>query len=323
MISIIIPVYNGEKTILNTVNSILDQDYQQFEIIIVDDGSTDNTSRVIDSIKDDRIITLKQENARQGAARNKGLNFAKGEFVIFVDADDTISPNLLTNIDQEAKLNPKLEIIYYDMLRTYNDGVQKTIEFDQSLVHKVEQQDPSKIIASATPCNAAFSKAYLLANNIKFLEQVYFEDISYMVDTLKNAKTISYIPNCFYNYNIMENSTVRSNDAKVNLDVIKNFEYLLKSEKLTDSYQVELQFLAIKYILFEASLRTLDTQTKKVERNQVFNDLSSFYRDYFTNPNKNTYYKKESPIFKFVVWSSYHSYKSPLLFINFLRRVLK
>lgn len=97
MISIIIPLYNKERTIRTTINSILSQDFANYEIIIVNDGSTDDGPKIIENIKSEKIIIIHQNNKGPSAARNAGVNKAKGDWVIFLDADDYFEPNALSH----------------------------------------------------------------------------------------------------------------------------------------------------------------------------------------------------------------------------------
>jgi glycosyltransferase involved in cell wall biosynthesis len=93
LVSIIIPCYNAEKYLAETIRSILDQSYQHLEIILVDDGSSDGSIAIATSFNDHRIIILKQQNCGASAARNHGLASCKGDFVQYLDADDLLSPN--------------------------------------------------------------------------------------------------------------------------------------------------------------------------------------------------------------------------------------
>ena len=94
-VSIIIPCYNCEKYIIKTLESAVSQDYTNIEIIVINDGSTDNCSSIVKTIKDDRIHLIEQENQGVSFSRNKGLALAKGEFIVFLDADDLLHPSFL------------------------------------------------------------------------------------------------------------------------------------------------------------------------------------------------------------------------------------
>lgn len=104
MISVVIPLYNKEKLIGNTLRSVLEQSYQDFEIVVVNDGSTDNSVTEVEKIADSRIRLLHQQNAGVSAARNKGISEAKGEFIALLDGDDLWKPEYLaTQIELTRK----------------------------------------------------------------------------------------------------------------------------------------------------------------------------------------------------------------------------
>jgi len=100
LFSVVIPLYNKEKYIKRTINSVLKQTFQNFEIIVVNDGSTDNSLSVVKSIKDKRIKIFNQKNLGVSNARNKGIKKAKGEYIAFLDADDKFLNNYLETIAQ-------------------------------------------------------------------------------------------------------------------------------------------------------------------------------------------------------------------------------
>ena len=111
LVTIIVPAYNVEKTIENCIKSISSQTYEMIEIIIVDDGSSDNTYGIAGRLagKDERIRVVRQKNKGASSARNRGIQEATGEFIIFVDADDTIMSNMVeTLVDKQKRCNVDL-----------------------------------------------------------------------------------------------------------------------------------------------------------------------------------------------------------------------
>ena len=112
LFSIVIPTYNREKIIVKTIQSVLSQTYTNFELIIVDDGSTDNTEKFVRNVKDKRIKFFKKENEERGAARNYGTNKAKGDYITFLDSDDLLYSKYLEEAKYFIKKNNSINIFH-------------------------------------------------------------------------------------------------------------------------------------------------------------------------------------------------------------------
>jgi len=110
------PVYNGEAYIGEAINSLIDQDYPFWELIVVDDGSTDSTPEILDRYSDHRIIRIRQENAGEARARNVGLEHARGQYIAFLDADDLYLPNALADLSNFLERHPDYDVAYADGL---------------------------------------------------------------------------------------------------------------------------------------------------------------------------------------------------------------
>ena len=124
MISVILSTYNDEKTIFNCIKSILNQTYQNFELIIINDCSTDGTKKVIKSFSDKRIVFLENEkNIGRSSSRNKGIAKAKGEFVAIIDGDDIAAPSRLDIQIKYLKKNPKIDLVASNVVFFYEDRV--------------------------------------------------------------------------------------------------------------------------------------------------------------------------------------------------------
>ena len=111
-ISVIMPVYNGEAFIQNAINSLISQTFQDWELIVVDDGSTDNTSRILAQYVDTRIRVIQQKNGGEAVARNTGLEHMAGEYIAFLDADDLYFPNALFDLLGFLEEHPEYDSVY-------------------------------------------------------------------------------------------------------------------------------------------------------------------------------------------------------------------
>ncbi len=156
--SIVIPTYNRADFIAQTIESILAQTFTEFEIIVVDDGSTDNTEEIVKQIKDSRVHYYKKENAERGAARNFGAKLAKGEYINFFDSDDLAYPNHLKEAN-DLILNKKPNIFHlaYDMKSPKGQVTQTP-----TTIADVNQQ---LIKGNLLSCNGVFIRKEIALNN--------------------------------------------------------------------------------------------------------------------------------------------------------------
>lgn len=116
MISVVIPLYNKEKSIEQSLRSVLSQSYDDFEIVIVDDGSTDDSVAVVEAMNDPRIRLIKQENGGPSKARNTGVKNAKGEWILFIDADDDLLPGAIEYLAQKIKEHMEIDMFLGEVI---------------------------------------------------------------------------------------------------------------------------------------------------------------------------------------------------------------
>ncbi|MGB3693669.1 MAG: glycosyltransferase [Spirulinaceae cyanobacterium] len=157
-ISVIIPAYNAEKTIQLTINSVLQQTWSDFEILVIDDGSNDSTLDKIATIADKRIKVLSQQNRGVSASRNLGISLAKGEYIAFLDADDLWQPNKLKEQLEALKNNPQAAVAYswtdyIDESGSFlHPGEHKTLNgnvYQEILVHNFVENGSNPLIKKA------------------------------------------------------------------------------------------------------------------------------------------------------------------------------
>ena len=185
LVSIIIPAYNAAPFIEETIQSILSQTYPYWEIIIIDDGSTDNTASIINSLHNDRVKMVRQENAGVAVARNHGLRYTYGTMVVFFDADDLMSPDFL---------EVRVEALQNDPGIGYVGGLIETFP-GETKTKKAAASDPVNEIlffdsAFATiPSNYLFKKDVLVRNRIFFNKELSSSaDRFFILEVSKFAK---------------------------------------------------------------------------------------------------------------------------------------
>lgn len=169
LISVIIPCYNAELFIRETLKSILNQTTQNFEIVLVNDGSLDNTTSIVESINDSRIILINQVNSGVSIARNNGLKKANGQFLVFFDADDLMSPNFLKSRVETLRENKRFSYAFSDVISfkgfDKNDELDHVIGAGNNLANEILFYDPS---VSSCPSNYMFRSSDLNKFSIAF-----------------------------------------------------------------------------------------------------------------------------------------------------------
>lgn len=208
-ISIIVPVFNLETYISKLIESVLVQTYTDYELILVDDGSSDGSAEIIKSYveNDDRIIYICQENQGPGAARNTGLRASNGEYIMFFDGDDFLTrDDALEFLAQ--KTENEFDILVYPIQHASNEDlivrnseIRYTDSFNDgdSFVNTLFLMLKKGLILSS-PCEQMFSRKYLLSNNLFFPEGVFSEDIEWIIRILKTEPNMNFTDFQFYCY---------------------------------------------------------------------------------------------------------------------------
>lgn len=198
-ISIIVPVYNGEKYIQECIDSLLKQTYNNIEIIIIDDGSTDSTNTILKKYEEceSRVVVIRQENQGTSAARNAGLKVAQGEFVTFVDSDDYLLPDCIERIVEAIANSSQVSLVVWNSM-TFGDGDEiRSNAGDQIFTGR----DYIKYIlenrgGTGGVCCKAYNTSVIKDNHLKFHEFKTAEDGHFNTACLKYLDSIvslSYI----------------------------------------------------------------------------------------------------------------------------------
>ena len=220
LFSIIVPVYNVEDYLSRCVESLINQTYKDIEIILVDDGSLDNSPSLCDAYAkiDSRIKVIHKKNGGLSDARNCGLECAQGEYILFVDSDDYIELNTCEKFSEFTTLN--VDIIAGDALLT---GLQTGLfEFSQVVEGKIcSGVNFLRICLRENKAIMAvwlnvYKKEFLDKNNLRFKYGILHEDEQFTPRAFLAANTVFYNNYPFYNYVIRENSITTKNDLRKN-----------------------------------------------------------------------------------------------------------
>lgn len=245
MVSVIIPIYNVCSFIGHGLQQILDQSYKDFEVILVDDGSTDNSYEecLLWSRKDKRIRVLHQQNRGAGGARNLGLEQAKGEYIYFFDIDDEISCDLLNyNVAIMRQMDVDMVVFGYKNVETTFKS-QTDVSFPEIEISSNEQLrdvyvDEFIMKVNGFPWNKFYKKAFLDKNNLRFENQRIQQDEVFNMLCYRYVRKMYISPKILYTYYIYEKGNTRSRFIADRFEIYKSvrqhFELLKTFWNLAD-----------------------------------------------------------------------------------------
>ena len=315
-VSIIVPVYNGEKYLEQCLKSIINQTHKNIQIIVVNDGSKDGSANIINKYKssDSRIIVVEQENKGAGTARNVGLNMSVADWIMFVDVDDMLEydavENLLNNVDQNTdivlsriyllKNNKKIESKSIYLEKKIFQGENKK-ELIESIFY---ENDKEKISYLACPFAKLYNRKFLIDNNIKFIDGLkYGEDGIFNIDAIQRAKKVVFTNIITYSYNLIEESITRRYDA----DLIEHYTSMLQvlkdcliQNKIFKEYQNEYYYFVLRQI----------------------NKYFKLY--FFRDENKKGYYELKEEFLKLLETEPYHTaiYNENIKYLSIKRKLM-
>ena len=288
MISIIVGMYNCEHTINKTIKSILNQSFNDFELLLIDDGSIDNTLEIIKAFDDQRIKIFEQNNKGISNVRNKGIGLAQGEYICFVDSDDYIEIDYLKEL-YEYMTNNNLDYVMCNYNKVINDNKymmqptfnENTIITDkQLLINKIFYGNNKYNLSSN--CMGLYKRNIIIDNNLKLDEDLYYgEDILFNYQYIQYINSFGYLNKSLYNYTY--NNESLSNNLTINkiellINKIKNNinKYNDIENKYIKSYYLN-QFIIYLSNIFKLNKQDRIREYYNIRNNKILDDIS--YKD--------------------------------------------
>ena len=304
LVSIIVPVYNEGKHLTHCLNSLLNQSYENLEIICVDDGSTDNSLNILNeySNKDSRIIIYTQSHKGISESRNNGLSKANGKYILFVDGDDWIEKDTIKLLYENAENNDS-ELVLYNAIEEYPDKQRKRIyplnnkdidwnnfSFDYNFNKKLVLNTYLVIWTHF------FKKSFLDKYNLQFKHKL-FEDNLFHIQVMIYAKKISYQPKILYHYRkenqySLQNNIAGTTESFIFFDILKDIEeFLVKTDKMEE---FNLNYIQYKLTELKAKFDLINPVNKEIMYEKIKDefikmDLSILILNQLPIPIKNFY----------------------------------
>lgn len=280
-LSIVIPVFNAESTLSRLLKSILVQNISKFEVIVVDDGSTDNTISVLNDFKNkfENLIVLQESNSGQAVARNYGLETAKGDWVLFLDSDDELRTGALSKMLHRTK---KTKLVIGGIEKKFGthtehevvsslEKVRSNSELITNFLLKNEEMDVGL-------WNKLFMRKIIKVNNISFKNTNYFEDSFFVFEYLQliNFFEISYMHEIVYILYKRDGSTTRQLDKELHKKILN---YIRAVDKKLTKNKVNIRLKTIDLIGLKLRLEIFEIhQHLKFDRNFDISEASNSLR---------------------------------------------
>lgn len=312
LISVVIPVYNVAAWLPTCIESLLKQNFSDYEIILVDDGSTDGESSAICDLYTEQypqlISTIHQPNGGLGAARNTGLKHAHGEYLFFLDSDDYIAAETLAELAQQIEKHHS-DIYLFGMIIERNGVIGETL-IDALPYDKVftMAEQPDLLLVAPTACCRIWKRELFINSGIRFPGRVWYEDIRTTLKLYALAQSVVCLNKAYYYYQIRDNSIMQSKNIDRNSEIMDALDDVLnyfERNSLSEQYHDELCYLTLDHVLAVASVRVLRQDSKHPLLEQFYNYTIKHFPDFLNNPYLQRMSLRKRLVFKLICHKHY------------------
>lgn len=276
--SIIVPVYNVEKYLEQCLESILSQSFNDYEMILVDDGSTDSSGLICDKYASNysSIKVIHKQNGGSSDARNTGIDHHSGKYILFIDSDDFIESNSLENIHKEAIKHKKLDVMFLGMCQFYEKQEKKVslnVGHDKTELVGKDKSYILKYIASlpkfpGSAWGILISSEMIRRENLRFIQGITNEDLYWSLELFLIADNFAYCDSKYYNYRVGRVGSITNvfeEDKFVCL-----LEYVEKYCDLENEFSDEIQkMIAFQFPILLLLYSRLDNDRKKIYKKRI------------------------------------------------------
>ena len=288
-ISIIVPIYNAEKYLNKCIDSLINQTKRELEIILINDGSTDNSEKIIRDYNDERIVYYKNNNQGIGKTRNFGIEKAHGKYLLFIDSDDYIDMDTCEILYNKVK-EDKLDIVVCNYYKDYEDGRLEKVNIEKFDTTDLQGNPKLINIINPSPWNKLFKKELIDKNNIRFVEDKKYEDAPFFTNAIKYAKRIGQVDDYLNYYVIHKNSETLVRDRRC-FDIFDILDIIREQYKDIDYMKEEVDKLTV-YIVTNYTMQQRAQKSSKIG-NEFIDKAFEYLKKNVPDYKKRKYYKNK------------------------------
>ena len=288
-LSVVIPVYNTERWLAACLDSVLDPVCTDYEIVAVNDGSTDGSAAILRDYAarfPERLRVLTTPNGGLGHARNTGLEAAQGDYLFFLDSDDTLVPGALA--EMLASLDGSFDVGLFDFVAVDEQGR------ELSRTHGAEQSGdftladcPRQLFGAPNAVNKLWRRSLFIETGIRFPDRLWFEDLATVPRLYLHAERFRDLGRPWYHYLFRSGSIMNSSNLNRNAEIIPALDMVMDAWRASgrfEDYHAELEYLALFHQLLIACVRVARLDTKSPLLTQLTGDFLSKFPRFRSNP---------------------------------------
>lgn len=287
-VSVIVPVYNVEKYLAQCLDSLVMQTLESIEIIVVNDGSPDNSQAIIDhyqSLYPKKIFPFAKQNGGIGDTRNFGLTKAHGQYIGFIDSDDWVEPTMYEKLYNKA-ICDKSELVLCDLEYVWED-VNTT---RQMFGYKPKLNEPiqkSVFLAPLFAWNKLYHRSLFDNNELRYPMGLWYEDLPVTLPLLAKANSISYVSETFIHYRQRSTSVMGSNNSEKLQDIFTALEMVrsyFEKNDLLQEYRKEIEYLYVEHLILYGGFRFMRSSRSNELMKLAFLTISTHFPKWRMNP---------------------------------------
>ena len=283
-VSVIVPVYNVEKYIEKCLNTLVNQTLQDIEIIVVNDGATDNSEKIINEFLEkypEKIVYLKKENGGLSDARNFGIPYAKGEYIAFVDSDDYVETFMYEEMYEIAK-KENSDMVECDFIWEYPN--KSRIDTGEIYNNKKEMAQKVRVVA----WNKLIKKSILDETKIEFPKGYRYEDLEFTYKLIPYLDKVSFLKKPCVHYIQRDNSISNTQNERTKeiFDILDHIIDYYKEKGIYEEYKTELEYTYTRIVLCSSLLRMCKVKDKEIKKkllNLAWDNLNNRFPNWKKN----------------------------------------